>query len=59
MQLAQLRAAVQQLAQAQHRSTLFAAALEELKGSYEATGEPTDFEDLLEQRTQHLEAAQP
>lgn len=50
----QLRQAAARLMEARHRSQLQAAALEELKGSYEAGPEPTDFGASLAQSVQRL-----
>jgi hypothetical protein len=57
-QVAELRTAVATLLEARRASQLHAAALQELKGSYEASVEPTDFKERLEQRAQQLAAQQ-
>lgn len=45
--------------EARRRAQLHTAALQDLKGRYEATGEATDFAAELEQRAEAAGAAQP
>lgn len=58
-QVAELRTALLALLEARRASQLHAAALQELKGSYEASVESTDFKQRLDQRAQQLAAQQP
>lgn len=58
-QLGELRGAAEAVVQARRRVQLQGAALQELKGSYVAGGEPTDFAAHLAQRAQAAGDAQP
>lgn len=57
--LQQLQAAVQELLTARHGAQLHAAALQELKGSYQASGAVTDFAQQLSQRAEALGQRHP
>ena len=54
LQLEQLQQAVVQLLKARQSVLLHNKALEELKGSYQASGETTDFARQLSERAQQL-----
>ncbi|KAI7839662.1 hypothetical protein COHA_006471 [Chlorella ohadii] len=58
-QLQQLHAAVQELLTARHSAQLHAAALQELKGTYQASGEVTPFAEQLSERAEALGQRQP
>lgn len=58
-QAEQLRDAVAQLLVARRAAQLQAAALQELKGSYVASGEATDFAAELQQRAAAAAERQP
>lgn len=54
-----MRGAVRQLLEARRAAQLHAAALQELRGGYRATGESTDFEAQLSARRAALAEQQP
>lgn len=58
-QVEQLRGAVVQLLEARRRAQLHAGALQDLKGSYVASGEATDFAAALEQRAEAAGQLEP
>lgn len=58
-QLAELEGAVRQLLQARRGAQLQAAALQELKGGYAASGQPTDFEAQLAAGAERHDQQQP
>jgi hypothetical protein len=57
--LQQLQAAVQGVLTARHSAQLHSAALQELKGTYQASGEVTEFGAQLSQRAEALGQQQP
>ncbi|CAI7807259.1 unnamed protein product [Closterium sp. NIES-53] len=57
--VAELEAMTRKVVETAHEMSLHQQALEAVRGSYQYTGTPTNFEELLQQQVAQLGAAQP
>ncbi|CAI5514353.1 unnamed protein product [Closterium sp. Naga37s-1] len=57
--VAEMEAMTRKVVETAHEMSLHQQALESVRGSYQYTGTPTNFEELLQQQVAGLGAAQP